>query len=201
MDRIYLVINGNVNVNVNTPVALRDIAQAYSKTVDVVRVLDRKIYPGSSVETITTISAFDVMETVYAVYPQADVEILGNEVDVLVTVEGSRVASKGALKFTINVLIYALLFLGSAMSVMYFHMDVGMLDAMKEFIRILGGEGRGSLVTISVAYSVGLLAGMLFFFKKKKIAKKKIPSPIDLKMENYNTGITTYLKNRLGKGK
>jgi stage V sporulation protein AA len=199
MDRIYIAPKKSIGIDAGVDAAFFDVADAYSPTLDVTELLKTRVYEGNGEERVTRVKCRDLMEAAYGMFPGASVELLGSFDDVLIVAERKRASSSGPLKLAANFAIYLLLFLGSALSVMYFHIDVGMLDTQREFARALGNGGDAGLRIIAVAYSIGLMLGMLLFFRNRKVAGRKVPSPIDLKMESYNSGVVGYLLRRLAK--
>ncbi|MCL1914714.1 MAG: hypothetical protein FWG10_12775 [Eubacteriaceae bacterium] len=196
-EKIYLIPKGELTHPIGQKIHFRDVANLCpEKNTDMI--LDVVIHDGSGNEALELIKVEQLLDIAQKAKPQIHFELCSIE-DVLINFEDEK-KSKTPLNFLFNAIIYLMLFLGSALSVMYFHIDVGMKDAHLEFVRIFGGGTELGYKIIAVTYSIGLTAGIIFYFQNRKLSGTRLPSPVEIKMSTYDSGVSAYLKEKL-KGK
>jgi stage V sporulation protein AA len=195
MNAIYIVPKESFTVNTNSEVKFSDIAELYSKDMKLDQLMNTVVLKTEDKEGFVAKSPFELISICMDYYPNAQVELVKYD-DILISVESIKKRSSFGGKI-INSAIYMLLFFGSALSVMYFHIDVGMLETQKEFAAIFGSQTDLSVKILGIAYSIGIAVGMFFFFKNKKVDEQRIPSPIDIKMSSYKDNVVSFLKNKI----
>ncbi|RDU35003.1 stage V sporulation protein AA [Neobacillus piezotolerans] len=136
------------------------------------------------------IDAMKVIKKITGLFQGADIQAIGPAQTLIeVNIEKRRVLS---LPFFI--LIWLLLFFGSAMAIMNFHDDVSMKDVQAKLYTIITGEVDESPLLFQIPYSLGLGMGMVLFFNH--IFKKRIneePSPLEVEMFNYQQSMDNYV--------
>jgi stage V sporulation protein AA len=94
------------------------------------------------------------------------------------------------------VLVWALLFVGSGMAIMNFHMDVSMKEVQQQIYYFVTGQHVSRPWLIQIPYSFGIGMGMILFFNhlfKKRFNEE--PSPMELEMFSYQETIDQYVIN------
>lgn len=89
--------------------------------------------------------------------------------------------------------VWLLLFIGSGMTIMNFHHDVGMQEVQQKLHYILTGDKNEYPLWMQIPYSFGLGIGMLLFFNhwfSKRFTKE--PSPLELELFKYDEAIDQY---------
>ena len=192
--KIYLIPKGELTHPVRQKVHFRDVASLCpEKNTD--KILDFVVHNGSGSEAIELIKVETLLDIAQKTNPQSHFELCSIE-DVLITFEDDK-KLKTPFTYLFNAIIYFMLFLGSALSVMYFHIDVGMKEAHWEFVRIFGGGTELGYNIIAVTYSIGMTVGIIFYFQNKKLSGTRLPSPVEIKLSTYNSGVSAYLKDKL----
>ena len=139
-----------------------------------------------------TVSVLKVVSMIQEVYPNADVQSIG-EPDFIVTYEEPGKASRFMQSIKV-VFVSVLSFFGAAFSIMAFNNDV---DAPKLFdqiyTQIMGNKPDGFTI-LELTYSLGLAVGILIFFNH--FGKKKFtvdPTPMEVEMRLSENDIQTTL--------
>lgn len=91
------------------------------------------------------------------------------------------------------ILICFVVFFGAGFAIMTFNEDVSVKDLFEK-INLFVGETQIGLKTIQLTYGLGMAIGITAFynhFGKKK--KENEPTPIELKMKQYEDDIQEYM--------
>ncbi|HLR63209.1 MAG TPA: stage V sporulation protein AA [Lentibacillus sp.] len=94
----------------------------------------------------------------------------------------------------ITAIVWLLLFIGTAMTIINFHYDVSMQEVQQKLHYLLTGEKNQYPLWIQIPYSLGLGFGMLLFFNhwfSKRINEE--PSPLEVEIFNYQQNMDQYL--------
>jgi stage V sporulation protein AA len=92
------------------------------------------------------------------------------------------------------VLVWLLLFIGSALAIMNFHEDVSMQLVHQKIYFMITGHYKEQPLILQVPYSVGLGLGMILFFNhlfRKRLNEE--PSPLEVEMFNYQQDLDQYV--------
>lgn len=90
--------------------------------------------------------------------------------------------------------VWLLLFFGSALTIMNFHADVNMQEVQIRIVEMVTGERDEHPVLFQVAYSLGIGFGMTVFFNhlfKKKWNEE--PTPLEVEMFLYQENLDYYV--------
>jgi stage V sporulation protein AA len=101
---------------------------------------------------------------------------------------------KKQMSTPIFILIWFLLFFGSAMAIMNFHDDVSMRSVQEKLYKIITGVEDSKPWIFQIPYSIGLGLGMILFFNhvfQKRINEE--PSPLEVEMFNYQMDLDNYV--------
>jgi len=104
------------------------------------------------------------------------------------------ILQKRKMSFPLFLLIWFLLFFGSAMAIMNFHDDVSMRSVQEKLYKIITGEEDSKPWIFQIPYSIGLGLGMILFFNhvfQKRINEE--PSPLEVEMFNYQMDLDNYV--------
>lgn len=152
------------------------------------RVKAIKIYqfrhPGNMVCTITRL-----IEEIHRIYPKLQVVSIG-EMDVVMEYRAKKPGQKSQVVKL--VLVWALLFVGAAFTIMAFHNDIGISDVFSYFYQQVVGKEKPKISVMEWSYSIGLMIGILVFYNH--VGKKKIthdPTPIQVEMRKYEKDMDT----------
>jgi len=104
------------------------------------------------------------------------------------------VYTKKKLSIPLFILVWTLLFVGSALTIMNFHEDVSMQIVHQKLFKVITGIWDEKPLLFQIPYSIGLGLGMILFFNhlfKKRINEE--PSPLEVEMFNYQHSIDQYI--------
>ena len=192
---VTLYIKGERNVKVTKPdIYLEDIVsmECSDKTVlpGIRRLKILKI--SGKKEQRKVLSVLDIITCIHAAYPEVEVQNLG-ETDMIITCEQQKKTS--VLLYGIKVvLVSAIIFFGSAFSIMAFNNDVGGTELFGQIYEQVTGKKSDGFTVLEITYAIGLTIGILVFFNH--FGKKRFtadPTPMEIQMRIYENDIQTTL--------
>ena len=192
-DTLYIKIDRNIEVD-HIDVTLGDVAKlectdaSIKNRLKTLKIL--KIRADKSNRYI--FSVMKVVELIHEIYPQLDVENLG-EPDFIVEYE-SPVYAKGRWNLVKVVLVCMIIFFGSAFSIMAFNNDVGVNQVFDQIYQLVMGRPSDGFTVLEASYSVGIAIGIIVFYNHfggKRITKD--PTPIEVQMRLYEDDVNTTL--------
>lgn len=191
---VYIQLKNRVTVPKGKGVLLRDVAYLitephwreplYSLLV---------LQPQEGDGNLILIDLLTVIPRIQDVYPDAEIQPIG-EGRTIVQIEGPATAAKPSI--ALFVLVWLLLFFGSALTIMNFHADVSMLEVQIRIVEMLTGRRDEHPYLFQIAYSLGIGFGMVIFFNhlfKKKWNEE--PTPLEVEMFLYQKNIDQYVIN------
>ena len=138
------------------------------------------------------ISVLKIIACIHGQYPDMEVQNLG-ETDIIVTYENQK--TPPLLWHILKViLVSAVIFFGSAFSIMAFNNDVGVTKLFGQIYELIMGKKTDGFSILEVTYSIGLAIGILIFFNH--FGKKRFtvdPTPMEIQMRLYENDIQTTL--------
>lgn len=187
---VYIRMRNRVKAKVEDALTLKDIAQIIS-TDEIHQRLERlpiyKITPKD--RNIIIIDIMKVIGIITKVFPNTDIQAVGPPQTII------EVAFKRkAVSYPIFILIWFLLFVGSALTIMNFHEDVSMQAVQQKIYTIITGKEERKPLLFQIPYSFGLGLGMVLFFNhvfKKKLNEE--PSPLEVEIFNYQQALDQYV--------
>ena len=192
---VTLYIKGERNVKVTKPdIYLEDIVsmECSDKTVlpGIRRLKILKI--SGKKEQRKVLSVLDIITCIHAAYPEVEVQNLG-ETDMIITCEQQKKTS--VLLYGIKVvLVSAIIFFGSAFSIMAYNNDVGGTELFGQIYEQVTGKKSDGFTVLEITYAIGLTVGILVFFNH--FGKKRFtadPTPMEIQMRIYENDIQTTL--------
>lgn len=140
----------------------------------------------------TAVSILKVIERIQEVYPNADIQNMGEQ-DFIVTYEEQRTAGRMVhLLKVIGVIVTS--FIGAAFSIMTFNNDVDTTRLFQQIYELLTGKVSDGFTILELTYSIGLTIGILVFFNH--FGKRRLtvdPTPMEVEMRLYENDIQTTL--------
>ena len=186
---IYIMLNKTLDTY-KTRVNLYEIAQVYSNE-DIG--MTKNVVFDISKRDATLITLVEVVRRVQELYPDASIQNL-SDTDSIVC----RVIKKSPF-FTIllkGLLAAVILFFAAGTAVINFYNDVDMAGSFDKIITIISGENSLKTWMITVAYSIGLVGGLLLFLGFPSRKKVDNPDAISLEMNAYDTEIDDYIRTK-----
>ncbi len=148
------------------------------------------------------VSAIDMIKKIADVYPDADIQCLG-ETETLIDYYTSKPEkTNSAIEKLKTVFVCIVLFGGAMTAIMSFHSDAQMPAVFQNMYRIFFGIEATKPYIIYIPYSIGLAVGIIVFFNHfgmKKITSD--PTPIEVEMTTYEKESDESVINRLEKEK
>ncbi|MBU8916309.1 MULTISPECIES: stage V sporulation protein AA [Neobacillus] len=187
---IYIRMRNRVQVPPEGKVLLKDAAQMIA-TEEVLRDLQSmEIYQLKKEDgNIVVIDIMKVIRLITARFEDVEVQTIGPAQTII-----EVVAMKKGVSIPFFLLIWFLLFFGSAMTLMNFHDDVSMKSVQEKIYTIITGKKEAKPLLFQIPYSIGLGLGMILFFNH--VFKKRIndePSPLEVEMFNYQMDLDNYV--------
>lgn len=187
---IYIRLRHRVQVKTGATVYLKDIALITAhKTV--MNTLGNLIVHQVKKEdnNIIIIDGMKVIQVITEQLNDTNIQLVGPQ-QTIVEVNLKKIK----MSIPIFVIVWLLLFIGSAVSIMNFHEDVSMQTVHQKLFHLLTGIEDQKPLTIQIPYSIGLGLGMTLFFNhffKKRINDE--PSPLEVEMFNYQQSLDQYV--------
>lgn len=144
------------------------------------------------------LSVLDVVEKIEAVYPNLEIQNLGEQ-DFVVEYSTKRQESP-ALTFAKVAVICLICFFGSAFSIMAFNNDVSTVDMFGQLYTLFTGQESDGFTILELTYSLGLAGGIIAFFNHiggRRLTKE--PTPIEVEMRLYEDDVNTTLIQTAGR--
>lgn len=188
---VYLRLRHRVHIRANqTEILLEDIAKIIG-TKEIVASLRRLlIYEvKKSDRNIIVIDLSSVVERISKQYQTIDIQAIGPSQTIIEIVPKQR-----GNNIILFVVVWLLLFIGSALTIMNFHEDVSMPAVHQKLYRLITGSDAERPLILQVPYSFGLGLGMILFFNhffKKRFNDE--PSPLEVEMFNYQQDLDRYV--------
>lgn len=192
-DTLYMQIDMNILIK-HPHVYLQDIARlscTNSKVLNRLRVLPvTSLNPGTPGRY--TMSVMDLVDLIQKKEPDLDITPLGEPSFILTY----RPPGKSQMVFDILKVVFISLasFFGAAFSIMTFNTDADVGTLFKQIYQQVTGNVSDGFTILEISYSIGLAAGVLFFFNhfgKKKFSAD--PTPMQVQMRQYEDNINTTL--------
>ncbi|WEG11444.1 stage V sporulation protein AA [Pullulanibacillus sp. KACC 23026] len=136
------------------------------------------------------IDAIDVIKAIHHYFPELDIQTVGPAQTIIEVASNKK---KRVRPFFIA-LVWLLLFIGAALTIMNFHEDVAMGDVHKRIYTLMTGDHKENPLIIQIPYSIGVGVGMVLFFNhlfKKKFNEE--PSPLEVEMFNYQQNLDQFV--------
>lgn len=187
---IYLQLRKHVRLPLGQAIRLGDVARVLADSSLEPRLLDMILkQPRERDGNLVLIDMLHIIEHIQESIPDIQVEYVG-EPQVLVEMVGKE---KRPLPL-LFILVWLLLFFGSALTIMNFHADVSMQAVQVRIVEMITGERDEHPYLFQGAYSVGIGFGMVLFFNhlfKKKWNEE--PTPLEVEMHLYQENLDQFV--------
>ena len=104
------------------------------------------------------------------------------------------VKEKKKISLPLFIVVWLLLFIGSALAIMNFHEEVSMQAVHQKLYWVITGKVGEKPLLLQIPYSIGIGLGMILFFNH--IFQKRFneePSPLEIEMFNYQQDLDQYV--------
>jgi stage V sporulation protein AA len=187
---IYIRMRNRVLAKPEESIYLEDIAQIIAPETVISKLKKLKVHQISIKDkNIVIIDVMKVISLISGLIENADVQTIGPAQTIV-----EVILKKKQMSLPFFILIWFLLFFGSAMAIMNFHDDVSMRSVQEKLYKIITGVEDSKPWIFQIPYSIGLGLGMILFFNhvfKKRINEE--PSPLEVEMFNYQMDLDNYV--------
>lgn len=200
---LYLKIDQNSIVR-RRQVTLQDVAKMECADLGVLRrvmQMDLHYFSGADKKDfIQVFSVLKVIKMIHGKYPSLEVVNLGAPDFVVRYVPEPE---KKGLQYIKVAFLCAVLFFGSAFTIMTFIQDVSVTDVFSRFYFHVTGKISTGVTPLEIGFCIGLAGGIIIFYNH--IGRKKItddPTPIQVEMRKYEQDVdSAYIETSGRKGK
>ncbi|WKL02777.1 stage V sporulation protein AA [Paenibacillus amylolyticus] len=188
---VYIRLRSRIRIQRGRAVKLGDIAHVLTSSEDQEgRLLELELLrPGPEDGNLILIDILQIIPQIRRILPEVSVELMGSGHTLVEVIMGNGQPSK-----SLFILVWLLLFFGSALTIMNFHADVNMQEVQIRIVEMLTGHRDEHPYLFQVAYSIGIGFGMAVFFNhlfKKKWNEE--PTPLEVEMFLYQQNVDKYV--------
>ena len=187
---IYIRMRNRVQAQPDGKILLKDVAQIIAPDTLLPALKSMMIYQLTEMDrNIVVIDVMKVIDLITNKFEALEVQTIGPAQTII-----EVMVKKKGLNIPFFLLIWFLLFFGSAMAIMNFHDDVSMRSVQEKLYTIITGKKEAKPLLFQIPYSIGLGLGMILFFNhvfKKRINEE--PSPLEVEMFNYQMDLDNYV--------
>ncbi|MFS0871351.1 stage V sporulation protein AA [Paenibacillus xylanilyticus] len=188
---VYIRLRSRIRIQRGREVKLGDIAHVLTSPEDGERrLLELELLrPGPEDGNLILIDILQIIPQIRRMLPEVTVELIGSGHTLVEVVAGSGKPSK-----SLFILVWLLLFFGSALTIMNFHADVNMQEVQIRIVEMITGRRDEHPYLFQVAYSIGIGFGMAVFFNhlfKKKWNEE--PTPLEVEMFLYQQNVDKFV--------
>lgn len=187
---VYLRLRTRVQVSPGQQLRLGDVAQLLTDPQWEKPLLQLTLKrPQVNEGNLILIDILQIIAAIRQKLPGAVIESMGKSHVLVELVEKPRQPSK-----ILFVIVWVLLFFGSALTIMNFHADVSMQAVHVRIVEMITGKKNTNPHVFQIAYSIGIGAGMIVFFNhlfKKKWNEE--PTPLEVEMFLYQQNVDQYV--------
>jgi len=188
---VYVRMRSRIRIQRGRAVKLRDIAHVLASSEEQEnRLLELELLqPGPEDGNLILIDILQIIPQIRQLLPDVNVELMGSGHTLVEVMAGSGKASK-----SLFILVWLLLFFGSALTIMNFHADVNMQEVQIRIVEMLTGHRDEHPYLFQLAYSLGIGFGMAVFFNhlfKKKWNEE--PTPLEVEMFLYQQNVDQFV--------
>lgn len=174
-------------------IAAEDVAEITGRNREVVeKARKTQVYEFTQDHTRRIISQLKVISCIEKACPSAAVIPLGAQETIL---EYSSAPNHNKVWEILKVIFVACVsFFGTGFTIMAFHNDIGIREVFEQISSLVTGETGKGMLTIEIAYALGLAAGIIVFFNH--IGKRRLthdPTPIEVSMRKYEDDVNNTL--------
>jgi stage V sporulation protein AA len=187
---IYIRMRNRVQAGPYDKVLLKDVAQIIAPEPCLQKLQNMIVHQISEQDqNIVIIDVMKVIKQISDMDEMLEVQTIGPAQSIIEVLMKKRKVS-----YPFFLLIWFLLFFGSAMAIMNFHDDVSMRSVQEKIYTIITARKNPKPLLFQIPYSIGLGLGMILFFNhffQKKLNDE--PSPLEVEMFNYQMDLDNYV--------
>ncbi|OAB44223.1 stage V sporulation protein AA [Paenibacillus glacialis] len=187
---VYLQLKKRVQIPRGKMIKLGDIAHILSEPEWEEELFSLELaLPLQKDGNMLVMDLMQIIPQIKKVIPKVFIESIGLQ-QVIVEIVGNP--KKPSIPLFL--LVWLLLFFGSALTIMNFHADVNMMEVQIRVVEMITGKRDEHPYLFQTAYSIGIGFGMVVFFNhlfKKKWNEE--PTPLEVEMFLYQENIDQFV--------
>lgn len=192
VDMIYLNLSPKMQ-STQSGIAVGNVAEVTGKNRELVeKIRELQVYRFTEDRTRRVISRLMIINCIEKAFPTVAVVPLGAG-EVIIEYSSNPRHNK-AWEILKVIFVACISFFGTGFTIMAFHNDIGIRDVFEQISSLITGNEEAGMLTIEIAYAVGLAAGIILFFNH--IGKRRIthdPTPIEVSMRKYEDDVNNTL--------
>ncbi|RFU69169.1 stage V sporulation protein AA [Bacillus sp. V59.32b] len=187
---VYVRMRHRVQARQDQVVKMRDIAKILGPK-SIVRELEEKDVLKVTAEdkNIIIVDLVQLIRGIQELEEDVEIQAVGPAQTII-----EVIYEKKKVSWPLFVSVWLLLFIGAAITIMNFHVDVSMQTVHQNLFKIITGREDSKPLLIQIPYSIGLGLGMILFFNhffRKRFNEE--PSPLEVEMFNYQQDLDQYV--------
>ncbi|MFD2611955.1 stage V sporulation protein AA [Paenibacillus gansuensis] len=187
---LYIRLRKRIRIRRGDPIQLTDAAQLFS-SAEVEEQISGIVLsrPTEKEGNLLLIDMLLIVRKIKEVLPELQIEHYG-EPHVLAEIYTEQKPPN----LFLFALVWVLLFFGSALAIMNFHVDVSMMEVHQRIVELLTGKKVEHPYLLQIPYSIGIGIGMIIFFNhlfKRKLNEE--PNPLEVEMFTYQESIHQFI--------
>lgn len=187
---VYIRLKKKITVKEYKMIVLRDVANIITANANEKQLEETPIYRLSKKDNkVVILDSFIIIKHLNEQYSDLEFQLVG-ATESIIYIE----TKKSSPIFIFVCLVWILLFIGSAMTIINFHFDVSMQEVHQRIHYLFTGQYEKFPLYLQIPYSIGLGIGMVLFLNR--LFKKKIneePSPLEVELFNYQKNLDDYV--------
>jgi len=191
-DIIYLNLSPKMQ-STHSQITVNDVAEVTGKNKELIeKIRQTPVYDFKEDHTRRILSQLKIISCIEKACPSVTVIPVGAG-EVILEYSSAPKHNK-AWEILKVIFVSCVSFFGTGFTIMAFHNDIGIRDVFLQISSLITGEAGKGILTIEIAYSIGLAAGIIIFFNH--IGKRRIthdPTPIEVSMRKYEDDVNTTL--------
>lgn len=189
-ETVYIRMRNRIEKRLNEDVLLKNLAQVIAADSLMEQLNNLVIYSISeSDRNIIIIDSTRVIKAIRSFNLNLEIQIIGPAQTII-----EVILKKKEVSIPLFLLVWLLLFIGSALTIMNFHEDVSMQAVHQKLYKIITGKEVEKPLIFQIPYSLGLGLGMIIFFNhvfKKRFNEE--PSPLEVEVFSYQQALDQYV--------
>ncbi|MGG0740160.1 stage V sporulation protein AA [Niallia taxi] len=189
-ETVYIRMRNRIEKRLNEDVLLQDLAQVIAADALMEQLKAMVIYRISEGDrNIIVIDSTRIIKAIRSINQDLEIQIIGPAQTIIEVILKKKEAS-----IPLFLLVWLLLFIGSALTIMNFHEDVSMQAVHQKLYKIITGKEVEKPLIFQIPYSLGLGLGMIIFFNhvfKKRFNEE--PSPLEVEVFSYQQALDQYV--------
>lgn len=190
MELIYIRLRNRIHVRPRASVKLKDAARLIGSDGLVGQLEEQHLLNVHDADkNIIIVDLVHIIQLIRSVNPDIEVQTIGPSQTIIEVIYPKKPFS--VLSF---LAVWFLLFIGAAITIMNFHVDVSMGKVHQQLFSIITGLEDKKPLLIQIPYSFGLGLGMVLFFNhffQKRFNEE--PSPLEVEIFNYQQDLDQYV--------